>query len=259
MRYVRYLDENNIAQYGWVDDRKVGKLSASPFGIFRRNHAEISFESINLLPPVLPSKIIAVGRNYVEHAREHEVDIPDYPLLFLKPPSSLIASGQPIILPPQSQQVEHEIELAVIIGRRGRWIKPESAEEYIFGYSIGLDITARDLQQRDNQWTRSKGFDSFCPLGPWVETDFNTADAMLRLRVNNTLRQIGSTKDMVFNIPQIIVYASSFMTLEAGDVILTGTPAGVSPLREGDTIEAEIEGIGTLVHTVKSERLDIYE
>ena len=259
MRYVRYLDENNIAQYGWVDDRKVGKLSASPFGIFRRNHAEIPFESINLLPPVLPSKIIAVGRNYVEHAREHEVDIPDYPLLFLKPPSSLIASGQPIILPPQSQQVEHEIELAVIIGRRGRWIKPESAEEYIFGYSIGLDITARDLQQRDNQWTRSKGFDSFCPLGPWVETDFNTADAMLRLRVNNTLRQIGSTKDMVFNIPQIIVYASSFMTLEAGDVILTGTPAGVSPLREGDTIEAEIEGIGTLVHTVKSERLDIYE
>ena len=233
----------------------IGKLSASPFEMYRRGKAELPLEKTKLLPPVIPSKIIAVGRNYVEHAREHNVEIPDYPLIFLKPPSALLAPGEPIVLPPQSKQVEHEIELAVIISRRGRWIQPEKAEEYIFGYTVALDITARDLQQRDNQWTRSKGFDSFCPLGPWIETDFNPADAILTLRVNDTLRQMGSTKEMVFSVPQLIVYASSIMTLEAGDVILTGTPAGVAPLQPGDVIEAEIAGIGKLIHSVQSERL----
>jgi 2-keto-4-pentenoate hydratase/2-oxohepta-3-ene-1,7-dioic acid hydratase in catechol pathway len=160
---------------------------------------------------------------------------------------------QTVYLPPQSQQVDHEAELVVVIGKRGRWIQPDEANSYIYGYTIGNDITARDLQRKDGQWTRSKGFDTFCPLGPWVDTEFDPVDVIITCHVNGVLRQMASTRDMIFGIDQIIAYISSIMTLEPGDAIMTGTPAGISPLNPGDVVEAAIEGLGILRNPVASE------
>jgi len=159
--------------------------------------------------------------------------------------------GEPILIPPQSSQVEHEAELAVVLGQRGRWLTPEEAGEAILGYTVANDVTARDLQRRDGQWTRGKGFDTFCPLGPWIETDLNPADALITCWVNGQIRQMASTRDMVFPVRQLIAFASSVMMLEPGDIILTGTPAGVGPLESGDVLTAEIEGIGELSNPVK--------
>lgn len=203
--------------------------------------------------PCVPSKIVAVGRNYIAHAREQNADVPSEPLIFLKPPSAVIGPGEPIRLPPQSQQVEHEAELAVVIGRRGQRIPEERAWEYILGVTCGNDVTARDLQRRDGQWTRSKGFDTFCPLGPWIVTHLSPeeiADLEILCRVNGEVRQRGRAREMVFSIPALIAYISSIMTLEPGDVILTGTPAGVGPLRPGDWVAVEIPGVGLLGNPV---------
>ncbi len=251
MRFVRFLQRGEEAKYGWVFGDKIGPIEGSPFGEYRRLEAEIDLSSVKLLTPVLPGKIICIGRNYVDHAKEQGADVPDIPMIFLKPGTALIAVYEPIILPPQSQQVEHEGELAVVIGKRGRWIPAEEALEYVLGYTIGNDVTARDLQRRDGQWTRGKGFDTFCPLGPWIETDVNPGDTLLTVRVNDEIRQMASTRDMVFPIQQLIAFISSVMTLEPGDVILTGTPAGVGPLQTGDIVKVEVEGIGELINPVK--------
>jgi 2-keto-4-pentenoate hydratase/2-oxohepta-3-ene-1,7-dioic acid hydratase in catechol pathway len=179
----------------------------------------------------------------------------EIPTLFLKPNSSLIGPGDPIILPPQSKQVEHEAELAVVIGKRGRWIQPENAMDHVFGYTIANDVTARDLQRSDVQWTRGKGFDTFCPIGPWIETDFDPADALITCHVGDQLRQMASTRDMVFSVSQLVVFISSVMTLEPGDLILTGTPAGVGELVPGLNVSINIEGLGTLVNPVERESI----
>jgi 2-keto-4-pentenoate hydratase/2-oxohepta-3-ene-1,7-dioic acid hydratase in catechol pathway len=179
--------------------------------------------------------------------------VPEVPLLFLKPPSALIGPGEKIVLPPQSQQVEHEAELVVVIGKRGRWIPAEEAASYILGYTAGNDVTARDLQRRDGQWTRAKGFDTFCTIGPWIETDFDPADSMIACYVNGEMRQMSSTRDMVFSVRQLVAFASSVMTLEPGDILMTGTPSGVGPLLPGDTVEVTIEGIGALRNPVTAE------
>lgn len=257
MQIIRFRNRDGFPQYGWIKEGHIGPLSASPFGIFRRLEAEIPLDQVDLLVPVEPSKIIAIGRNYPEHAREHEVEIPEVPLLFLKPPSSIINNHEEILLPPQSQQVEHEVELAVVIARRGRWISMQSVSQYILGYTVANDITARDLQRRDGQWTRAKGFDSFCPIGPWIVTELDPSDLLITCRVNGEIRQMSSTREMVFSINQLVVYISSIMTLEPGDVILTGTPAGVSELKSGDMVECEIEGIGILVNGVKEDRVGL--
>ncbi|MRR33036.1 FAA hydrolase family protein, partial [bacterium] len=225
-------------------------ISGSPFGEFRRQSTSIPLEKVRLLAPATPSKILGVGRNYAAHAEEQHVEVPEIPLIFLKPPSAIIGPQDKIELPPQSQQVEHEAELAVVMGKRGRWIPAEQAEEFILGYTIGLDITARDLQRRDGQWTRGKGFDTFCPLGPWIETELDPSDVIISCRVNGELRQMASTREMIFTIPQLVAYISSTMTLEAGDVILTGTPSGIGKLAAGDIVMAEIEGIGILRNEV---------
>jgi 2-keto-4-pentenoate hydratase/2-oxohepta-3-ene-1,7-dioic acid hydratase in catechol pathway len=253
MRFIRYQTASTGARLGWVLGNQVGQVEGTFFGEYRRAEVDLELDSVRMLPPVLPSKIICVGRNYVAHAQEHEAEVPEVPLLFLKPPSALIGPGGTIFLPPQSQQVEHEAELAVVIGRRGRRISPESALEYVFGYTIANDVTARDLQRRDGQWTRGKGFDTFCPLGPWIETEFDPADALISCHVNAELRQMGSTRDMVFSVRQLIAFASSVMTLEPGDLLLTGTPAGVSQIRSGDVVEITIEGIGSLRNPVAVE------
>jgi 2-keto-4-pentenoate hydratase/2-oxohepta-3-ene-1,7-dioic acid hydratase in catechol pathway len=250
MRFVRYQYAFEAPRYGWMMEGAIGPVDGTPFGDYRRMSASLPLEVVRLLAPVEPSKIICVGRNYPEHAREHGNEVPQIPLLFLKPPSAVIGPGANIVLPPQSQQVEHEAELAVIIGKTGRWIPIERAGEFIFGYTIANDVTARDLQRRDGQWTRGKGFDTFCPLGPWIETGLDPADTLITCRVSNAIRQMASTREMVFTVPQLVAYASSIMTLAPGDVILTGTPAGVGPLAGGDTVEITIEGIGSLLNPV---------
>ena len=250
MQILRYRQGDDEPRYGWVLEEKVGAIDGNIFGEYKRGEAEISIDSVEILAPVKPSKIICVGRNYAAHAEEHDAEMPDLPLIFLKPPSSVIAPGEKIVLPPQSQQVEHEAELAVVIGKRGKWIQPEQVSEHIFGYTIANDVTARDLQFRDGQWTRGKGFDTFCPVGPWIETEFDPSDALITCNVNDEMRQMASTHDMVFPVRQLVVFISSVMTLEPGDMILTGTPAGVGPLEDGDKVVASIEGIGELKNYV---------
>jgi 2-keto-4-pentenoate hydratase/2-oxohepta-3-ene-1,7-dioic acid hydratase in catechol pathway len=254
MRFIRYCTDEEPAHYGWIletpEANYVGPIDGSPLSDFRRLDAEQPLESVQLLAPVSPSKILCVGRNYVAHAREHAAEVPEVPLLFLKPTSSIIGPDECIVLPPQSQLVEHEAELVVVIGKKGRWITPDEAQDYILGYTIGNDVTARDLQRRDGQWTRGKGFDTFCPVGPWILTDFDPADAMITCYVNDEMRQMASTRDMVFSVRQLIAFASSIMTLMPGDLLFTGTPAGVGPLLPGDVVVVHIEGLGSLKNQV---------
>jgi 2-keto-4-pentenoate hydratase/2-oxohepta-3-ene-1,7-dioic acid hydratase in catechol pathway len=253
MKIIRYADNEQRAQFGWVLGEEAGAIKGSPYENFKREPAEMAVSELRLLPPVTPSKIICVGRNYAAHADEHDVEVPEVPLLFLKPPSTIIGPGADIVLPPQSQRVEHEGELAVVVGKRGRWIDPEKAMEHVLGFTVANDVTARDLQRRDKQWTRGKGFDTFCPVGPWIETEFDPADAVVTTSVNGDLRQMGSTRDMVFRVRQLLAYASSIMTLEAGDLLLTGTPSGVGPLVEGDEVVVSVEGLGELRNPVSAD------
>ncbi|MCB9729009.1 MAG: fumarylacetoacetate hydrolase family protein [Deltaproteobacteria bacterium] len=202
-------------------------------------------------PPVRPSKIVCIGRNYRAHAEELGHEVPSEPLLFLKPPSALIGDGGEVVFPTgQSELVHHEGELAVVIGRRTRHVPPERAREHIFGYTVFNDVTARDLQRKDVQFTRGKGFDTFAPMGPWVDTDFQPADQILSVKVNGELRQRSPLSLMIFPVEVLVSYISRVMTLEQGDVIATGTPEGVGPLLPGDEVTVEIEGLGLLSNRV---------
>ncbi len=213
----------------------------------------IPLSQVQLLAPVAPSKIVCVGRNYKDHAAELGNPLPPEPLLFLKPPSSLIAHNEAIHLPTESDQVEHEGELGVVIGRMARLLT-DGADPlaYVFGYTIVNDVTARDLQRKDIQFTRAKSFDSFCPVGPFLVTDFDPADAQIETRVNGETKQQASTSAMIFSVTEIVRYIANIMTLLPGDLIATGTPAGVSRLSDGDSVEVEIEGIGVLRNSVRS-------
>ncbi len=203
----------------------------------------------------MPSKIVCVGRNYLEHARELGNEVPERPLLFFKPPSAIIADGEPIVLPPESSRVEHEGEIAVVIGRRARRVPAAAAWGYVSGIAPLNDVTARDLQKTDGQWARAKGFDTFCPMGAEVPLDRVDRDALeVVCRVNGQERQRGSASQMAFSIPALIEYISGVMTLEPGDVIATGTPAGVSPLAPGDVVEVEIPGVGSITNPVEAAR-----
>ncbi len=253
MRIVRFQADGGAPQYGWLLDDKVGEIQGDPFGKYRRKDADKLLTDVTLLAPSVPSKIVCVGRNYVEHAKELGNDVPKIPLIFLKPPSSIVNPGEPIILPPQSRQVEHEAELVVVIGRRARNITAEESKKYIYGYTVGNDVTARDLQRSDDQWTRAKGFDTFCAFGPWIDTEFNIADALITCKVNGQPRQMASTRDMVFSVGTLIAFISSVMTIEPGDLIFTGTPSGVGPLQDGNEVVVEIEGLGVLRNPVKAE------
>lgn len=255
MRIIRYLLPEQEPSYGWLLEDRIGPITGDIFGIFQRESAQIPLEEARLLSPVLPGKIICVARNYAAHAAEHGAAVPEVPVLFFKPPSAVIGPGEEIILPPQARRVEQEAELAVVIGKAGRWISADEANDHILGYTIGNDVTERHFQRDDLLWTRAKGFDTFAPIGPWIETEFSTADAIITCRVNGDLRQMASTREMVFLVEQLIAFASSFMTLLPGDVLLTGTPEGVSELKDRDQVEISIEGIGTLTNpVVKSQR-----
>ncbi len=232
----------------------IAVLSGDPlYAGFKLTGQKVPLADVRLLAPVIPrSKVVCVGKNYAKHAAEMGGDVPTEPLIFLKPNTSVIGPGEPIFYPDQSENVHYEGELAVVIGRICRDISAEDAHKVIFGYTVGNDVTARDLQARDGQWTRAKGFDTFCPLGPWIETNFDPADKLVETHLGGDLKQSGRTSDMVFTVPDVIQYVSSFMTLLPGDVILTGTPDGVGPMVVGDEVHVTIEGIGTLTNKVVS-------
>jgi 2-keto-4-pentenoate hydratase/2-oxohepta-3-ene-1,7-dioic acid hydratase in catechol pathway len=239
-----------------AEDTVVVALAGDPLYVgVKLLDQQFRLEDVRLLAPVLPrSKVVGIGRNYAAHAAELGHDLPSEPLMFLKPNTSVVGPGDPIFYPSQTQELHFEGELAVVIGRICRDVPPEQATDVIHGYTIANDVTARDLQRSDGQFTRAKGFDSFCPLGPWIETDLDPQafvdGVRLQTHVNGDVRQDGSTADLIFDIPTLIAHVSSVMTLLPGDVILTGTPEGVGPMEVGDEVEVSIAGIGTLVNKV---------
>lgn len=212
-------------------------------------------EGIRLLPPTSPSKIVCVGRNYADHAKELGNEVPKEPLIFLKPPSSLIAHGDPIVYPAISERVDYEGEIALVMGRRARRVKAAEAFDHLAGYTCLNDVTARDLQKKDGQWTRGKGFDTFCAVGPWMvpKDDVDFATLGVRTLLNGEKRQEGHVNQLIFNVGVIIEYVTRFLTLEPGDLIATGTPEGVGPMKPGDTVSIEIDGIGVLTNRVIKE------
>jgi 2-keto-4-pentenoate hydratase/2-oxohepta-3-ene-1,7-dioic acid hydratase in catechol pathway len=212
---------------------------------------EVPLDDVRLLAPVLPSKLVCVGKNYAAHAAEFGMEVPEEPLLFLKPSTAVIGPHDPIRLLPISKRVDYEGELAVVIGRIARGVKTEDAGKFILGYTCANDVTLRDLQKTDDQWARAKGFDGSCPLGPWIETDLDPTDVRVETRLNGEIRQAGQTSDMVFGVATLVEFITSFMTLLPGDVILTGTPEGVGKLAKGDVVEVEVDGVGTLSNPVE--------
>lgn len=250
VKLVRYRLGHDVA-YGLVRDQAVHHLASDLWAEPNPGPLVASLDEVELLAPCQPTKIVAIGRNYAAHAAERGAQIPAEPLFFLEPPSAVIGPGATIQYPDHlSHEVHHEAELAVVIGRQARRVSQQEASAFVWGYTCANDVTARDLQSRDGQWTRGKGFDSFCPLGPWIVPNLDTSDLRVRCRVNGELRQDGRTRDMIFSIGELIAYVSAVMTLEPGDVILTGTPSGVGPLLPGDRVAVEIEGIGTLENEV---------
>jgi 2-keto-4-pentenoate hydratase/2-oxohepta-3-ene-1,7-dioic acid hydratase in catechol pathway len=253
-RFVHYRDGQE-ARWGRVEGELVVRLDGPPWSKGTIEAGEpIPLRGLDLLAPALPTKIVGVGRNYRAHAAELGNPIPAEPLLFLKPPSAAIGDGDAIVLPTgQSELVHHEGELGVVIGARSRHLNREGVREAIFGYTLVNDVTARDLQRRDVQFTRGKGFDTFAPMGPWVDTDFQPRDQAITVTVNGALRQQGKLDQMLFDIPDLLVAVSRIMTLEAGDVISTGTPSGVDALLPGDEVVVAIDGLGELRNTVEAE------
>ncbi|GAA3457508.1 fumarylacetoacetate hydrolase family protein [Dactylosporangium matsuzakiense] len=258
MRIARFAHSSGMS-FGVVEGEPsaglsgltVAEIDGHPFGEIKFTGQRWAVADVRLLSPILPSKVVCVGRNYADHAAELGNDVPKEPLLFLKPSTSIIGPNDAIRLPPQSQQVEHEAELAVIIGVTGaRRVDRAGAAAAIFGYTCANDVTARDLQRKDVQFTRAKSFDSFCPIGPWIVTGVDVSDVEVRCEVNDEVRQLGRTKDMVFDVPTLVSYVSHVMTLLPGDVILTGTPAGVSRMVNGDEVVVSIEGVGALTNKV---------
>jgi 2-keto-4-pentenoate hydratase/2-oxohepta-3-ene-1,7-dioic acid hydratase in catechol pathway len=249
MRYVRYM-RNGQPRHGIIEQERVLEIEAPGDKKARLTGRSHEINDLQLLAPVMPGKVIGVGLNYKDHIAEFNHQIPAEPLLFLKPPSSVIGTNMHIIYPGISKRVDFEAELAVVIGEVCRHVSPREALKKVWGYTCGNDVTARDLQIRDHQWTRAKSFDTFCPLGPWIETDIDPGKLDIIARVNGEIRQHSNTSQMVFTIEELIAFASEVMTLNPGDVILTGTPSGVGPLQLGEEVSIEIEGIGVLKNTV---------
>jgi len=252
---IARFSHNDQIRYGIVDESELVVLAGDPmFAGFDTTGERVPLADVALLAPVIPrSKVVCVGRNYRDHAAELGNDVPAEPLLFFKPNTSVIGPGDSIILPTQSDRVDFEGELAAVIGRVAKNVSADNALDYVFGYTLANDVTARDLQKSDGQWARAKGFDTFCPLGPAIETDFDLAGgATVETRVNGEVKQHAPISDMIFSLQHVIEYASAAFTLLPGDVILTGTPAGVGPIVAGDSVEVEIPGLGVLRNSVRA-------
>jgi len=249
MRVARF-SQGSEPRYGIVDGPEMVVLAKHPLISLETTGERVAIKEVKLLAPTLPSKIVCIGMNYAAHAAEIKQDLPEEPLMFFKPNSTVVGPGDAVVLPRQSSKVEIEIELAIVIGKLTKDITREQAAEHIWGFTIANDVTARDLQFSDLQWARSKGFDTFCPLGPWIETEFVPDDQMLESRVNGEERQRGLVTDMITDPYSLVAFVSENVTLLPGDVIITGSPSGVSGIVHGDVIECEIEGIGTLINPV---------
>ena len=250
MKIVRIKAGDDIV-YGVADSEGVLVYEGSPFVAWEPTESVVPWPSVTLLAPVLPTKVMCIGKNYEDHAEEMGGELPEEPLVFMKPATSVVGTNANVVHPRISTEVHHEAELAVVISRPARHVKAEDASRYIFGYTAANDVTARDLQARDGQWTRAKGFDTFCPLGPAIETELDPLERLAVIcRVNGEVRQAGFTSDMVFGVAEIIAFISAFTTLLPGDVILTGTPSGVGKVEPGDLMDVEIDGIGTLTNRV---------
>jgi 2-keto-4-pentenoate hydratase/2-oxohepta-3-ene-1,7-dioic acid hydratase in catechol pathway len=254
VRIARFSIDGNVA-FGVVEGDKQDELvldiiKGIPFAEFELSGTKVPLSKVRLLPPVLPSKVVAFGRNYAEHAAEMGGEAAQVPFAFFKPSTSVIGSGDVIQYPSFSEELHHEAELAVVIGRMCREVPKERVKDVILGYTCANDVTARDVQRREQQWARAKGFDTSCPLGPWIETELDHCDLAVQCTVNGQQRQLGTTAQMVNSVEDLVVNVSAAMTLLPGDVILTGTPAGVGPLQDGDEVAVTIEGIGTLTNKV---------
>lgn len=254
MKIVRFKAGDDIA-YGLAEAEGVTLYQGSPFVAWEATETLIPWEAIQLLAPVLPSKVVAVGGNFLDHAEESDSEIPEEPVIFLKPATSVVGPNSNVVYPPASDDVHHQAELAVVVGKIARNIRAEDASQYIFGYTAANDVTARDLEHRDLQGARAKGFDTFCPLGPAIETELDPLERLAVIgRVNGEVRQAGFTADMVFGVAELLEFTSRVMTLLPGDVILTGTPSGAGPVEPGDLMEVEVDGIGVLANRVVAGR-----
>ena len=256
MKYAR-IAVDGTPTWAIVHDDTIELMDGTPYNGGRPTQARLALADVHLLAPVTPSKIFCLGRNYRDHRTEMGYAHDSVPSVFMKGPTTVIGPGDDIVLPPSnlSTHVEHEAELAVVIGKPARFVSADKAFEYILGYTCVNDVSARDLQRSDPHPTRGKGFDTFCPVGPWIETDLDPSSGVrLRCSVNGTLRQDGSTTDMTYGIPFLIEYLTSFATLLPGDLVITGSPGGTAPIQAGDHIEIEIDGIGTLMNGVVAHR-----
>lgn len=249
MRICRVMADTE-SFYGVIDGNRVYRLKGIPFDRIDYTGLEYDLDAVKLLAPCQPSKVVAVGKNYAAHADEMGEGRPKEPLLFLKPSTSVIGPNERIVYPSISKRLDYEGELGVVIGRKCRNIKPGHAQEYIFGYTCLNDVTARDIQKSDPQWTRGKGFDTFCPIGPHIETELDASRLSIVTRLNGEVRQKSTTDMMTYNIDELICYIAEVMTLLPGDIVATGTPEGIGSMEEGDLVEVEIEGIGVLENTV---------
>ena len=250
MRIARVATKAHDSVFAELEKNALRFFTKAPWEGGTRTSETGSLSDAELLAPVTPSKILCVGRNYAAHAKELGNEVPKEPLLFLKPPSALVGPGEKIVLPKESARVEHEAELGVVIAKKCKNVAADRAADVVFGYTCVGDITARDLQRSDGQWSRAKGFDTFCPVGPWIETELDPKSVRVQCRVNGATKQDGNTSNMIFPVADVIAYASRMMTLEAGDLLVTGTPEGVGPLVHGDTLAIEIENIGVLTCSV---------
>jgi 2-keto-4-pentenoate hydratase/2-oxohepta-3-ene-1,7-dioic acid hydratase in catechol pathway len=248
MRVVRVLNGEDV-RYGLADDSTVTLISDEPFAAWEPEE-DVQLASAKLLSPVVPTKIVCVGINYRTHAAEMGHELPKEPVIFLKPATAVNSPNGAIHIPDMSARVDYEGELAVVMGRRARSVSVDEISHHILGYTCANDVTARDLQAVDGQWTRAKGFDGFCPLGPWVDTDLDPRDLKIETRLNGEVVQSARTSDMIFDVPQLVSFVSHVMTLLPGDVVLTGTPGGIGQMRRGDVVEVTIEGIGSLSNKV---------
>ena len=252
MRLVRYLAGGH-PRYGILRGGEIADLAEDGYSSLSRIRGVLQVSEVRLLAPTVPTKIVAVGLNYRDHARELGMQVPENPILFLKPPTAVIGPGEAITRPAMSAQVDFEAELGIVIRDRARRIGPGEARKHILGYTCANDVTARDLQKKDGQWTRAKGFDTFCPVGPWIETDVEPGDLLVESYLNGERMQSSRTSQFIFGIDHLVSFISHVMTLEPGDLIITGTPAGIGPMDAGDEIEIRIEGIGSLKNHVSAE------
>ena len=250
MRVARYLADG-AAAYGVVDGPELRVLAGHPLvNGYEYTGERVALKEVKLLAPTMPSKVVCIGKNYADHIAEFDGKAFDEPVVFLKPSTAIIGPGESIVLPWQSERVDLECELTVVIGSICKNVEPEDVGQYIWGYTVANDVTARDLQATDDQWARSKGFDTFLPLGPWIETEFEIEGQLIESRINGETTQSASVNDMIFGVAEIVSYVSKNMTLLPGDIVLTGTPAGVAQIKHGDVVECEVEGIGTLISHV---------